>query len=74
MPGKRFCLIVTSACLLCGVAAAELVTARIDSRTRRPGKLTVTGSGDRPTWEVRVDLSGLPRDASRLAVAFGQGG
>lgn len=63
MPGKRFCLIVISACLLCGVAAADLVTARIDSRSRRPGKLTVTGSGDRPTWEVRVDLSGLPRDA-----------
>ena len=63
MPEKRFPVVVVVACLLAGGARADLVTARIAPDTRMPGKLTITGDGDKQAWKVEADLSGLPKGA-----------
>ena len=60
---KRFCLAV-AACLLAGAARADLVTARIGPDSAAPGRLTITGDGDKQAWRVEVDLSGLPKGAT----------
>ncbi len=62
MPGKRMLLVMTAICVLRSLAAGDLVTARIGPETKAPGKLVITGSGDKPTWTIEADLSGLPRD------------
>ena len=61
---KRFCLVVAAACLLAGAARADLVTARIGPDTAAPGRLTITGDGDKQAWKVEVDFSALPKGAT----------
>ena len=60
----RYWGFVAVAALLGGCGPSGVQTARIGTEPTGVGSLIITGSGDRPTWTIEVDLAGLGRSAS----------